>query len=57
MWFKVTKFISGLVITFFPFGFDTPFNEIMTGLGALIIVSAGIDVKFFSRGVSVKGAD
>ena len=57
MWFKVIKFFVGIVITFFPFNFGSPFKEIITALGALIILSAGIEVRFSPKESSVKGTE
>ena len=57
MWFKASKFFVGVVITFFPFGFNSPFKEIIASLGALIILSSGLKVQFSPKEISIEGKE
>ena len=44
--FVYSKFIIGIVIIFWPLNIIEPYNSIIKGIGALIILVSGVNVKF-----------
>jgi len=44
--FKYLKVALGVIITFYPFNYGFLFDEIITILGVLIILTSGIRVAF-----------
>ncbi|MAG01876.1 hypothetical protein CMI42_00925 [Candidatus Pacearchaeota archaeon] len=46
IFFKYLRITLGVVITFYEFNYGTPFNEIITVIGLLIILTSGIKVAF-----------
>ena len=43
---RYLKVILGIIITFYPFNYGSLFDEIITILGILIILTSGIKVAF-----------
>jgi len=44
--FKYLKVVLGVTITFYSFNYGSPFDEIITILGVLIILTSGIKIEF-----------
>ncbi len=44
--FKYLKVVLGILIVFYQFNFGSPFDEIITILGVLIILTSGIKIEF-----------
>jgi len=53
MIFRYAKLVAGVFITFFPFNLTYPFKEIITILGVLVVLSAGIEIEFRHRDLPV----
>lgn len=44
--FRYLKVILGITITFYPFKYGSPFDEIISILGILVILTSGIKITF-----------
>lgn len=44
--FKYLKIILGIIVTFYQFNYGSPFDEFITILGILIILTSGIKIEF-----------
>lgn len=51
--FRYIKLIFGIIVTFFPFSFQSPIKEIMISLGILIVLTSGIKIQFSPHSLPV----
>ena len=44
--FGYIKMFTGFIVMFYPFDYGSPFDEVITFLGILIVITSGIKVEF-----------